>query len=77
VLGFRAPTAFQVPAGEALVVDFRTTCSVGLLTPEGLIEAGRNITFTVRGGLSGVARYDQGEVVFRAFPLIPPDYDIA
>jgi hypothetical protein len=76
LVGFRAPFDIKLAPNETRAVDLKMTCSVGLLTMAGgVVSPGQDVIVTALAGAEG-AEFRAGEVLARAYPLLPQDYEI-
>lgn len=76
LIGLRAPVDFNVQPGKTLAVQLFAKCNAVLLADEGVIMPGTFITAQVKNDSVGVANYAAGDVIMRALPVFPEDYEI-
>jgi len=76
LIGLRAPIDFKVLPGKVESVDLQTKCNVLLLSGEGIFAPGTNVVVKVPNFSDVVENYAAGDVIARAYPLFPTDYEI-
>ncbi len=82
LIGLRAPLAVQVANGKSATIDLQMVCSVPLLVvsefqtePSFIMPQGK-IVISLMNDHGAPLRFEAGEVIARAYPLFPIDYEI-
>ena len=81
LIGLRAPIDFKVLPGKVEAIDLNTKCNTLLLLAEGIFAQGifapgTNIVIRVQNFSDVIETYVAGDVIARAYPLFPVDYEI-
>lgn len=78
MIALRSPVPFLVPAGKSKDIDLGIAADVILLTSTGTVFApNQNIVVTVVNKTDVAEKYEAGDTIGRALPIIPVEYDIA
>ncbi len=82
MIGLRAPVDIQIDFGRSATIDLQMVCSVPLLLTSEfsaepvLIQQQGKIVVTLKNDHGEPLRFAAGEVIARAYPLFPADYEI-
>ena len=77
LIGFKAPFEFSLQPGQSQDIDLLTKCSVALLFTGGqFVQPGEDVKVRVANQTVEVQTFQAGDVIARAYPLLPVDYTI-
>lgn len=82
LIGFRAPFDIEIQNGKEQTVDLQTVCSHALLlipefqTDPSVVSAQGKIVVNLLNDHGDVLRFKAGDVIARAYPLFPVNYNI-
>lgn len=76
LIGLRAPVDFQVYPGKTAHIDLQTRANCLLFTGDSIIPTGTNIVINVKNDGETPESYMAGDVIARAFPLFPEEFEI-
>ncbi len=82
LIGLRAPVNIQIDYTKSAMVDLQMVCSVPLLvvsefqTEPMIIQPQGKIVISLTNDHGEPIRFEAGEIIARAYPLLPVDYEI-
>ena len=76
LIGFRTPLDVMVKPGETIIIDFNMACDHMLVFEKNAVEPGQNLVGRLTNVTTETLKYEVGEVVARAYPLVAFDFDI-
>lgn len=76
LIGFKAPLDVIVKPGETIIIDFKMACDHMLVFEKNAVEPGQNIIGRLTNVTQETLKYETGEIIARAYPLIAFEFDI-